>query len=99
MLTVYESVTVSFNSALLLSAAWYQLVILVFFSALCGCRELFFVFGILSGRLQQVMYRGHMLKIVCFIAVILLSGCAGVGIGASGGSEGVSAGIGTGIGF
>ncbi|HAT3808175.1 TPA: hypothetical protein KV183_000164 [Morganella morganii] len=99
MLTVYESVTVSFNSALLLSAAWYQLVILVFFRLSAGAESFFFVFGILSGRLQPFMYRGHMLKIVCFIAVILLSGCAGVGIGASGGSEGVSAGIGTGIGF
>lgn len=40
-----------------------------------------------------------MLKIFAFIAVILLSGCAGVGFGASGGSEGASVGIGTGIGF
>lgn len=40
-----------------------------------------------------------MLKIFCFIAVILLSGCAGVGVGASGGSEGTSVGIATGIGF
>ncbi len=40
-----------------------------------------------------------MLKIFCFITVILLSGCAGVGVGASGGSEGASVGIGTGIGF
>lgn len=38
-----------------------------------------------------------MLKIFCFIAVILLSGCAGFGVGASGGSEGVSVGVGTGI--
>ncbi|WP_413482334.1 hypothetical protein [Morganella psychrotolerans] len=40
-----------------------------------------------------------MLKIISFIAVIMLSGCAGVGVGASGGSEGASVGIGTGIGF
>ncbi|WP_317420103.1 MULTISPECIES: hypothetical protein [unclassified Morganella (in: enterobacteria)] len=43
-----------------------------------------------------------MLKIfafIAFIAVILLSGCAGVGVGASGGSEGTSVGIATGIGF
>lgn len=70
-----------------------------FFRLSAGAESFFFVFGILSGQLQPFMYRGHMLKIVCFIAVILLSGCAGVGIGASGGSEGVSAGIGTGIGF
>lgn len=40
-----------------------------------------------------------MLKVISFIAVIMLSGCAGVGIGASGGSDGASVGIGTGIGF
>ncbi|GAA0329761.1 hypothetical protein [Morganella psychrotolerans] len=40
-----------------------------------------------------------MLKIISLIAVIMLSGCAGVGVGASGGSDGASVGIGTGIGF
>lgn len=70
-----------------------------FFQLSADAESFFFISGILSGLFRLFMCRGHMLKIFCFIAVILLSGCAGVGVGASGGSEGASVGIGTGIGF
>ncbi|HAE76784.1 MAG TPA: hypothetical protein DCG73_02985 [Morganella sp. (in: Bacteria)] len=45
MLPVYESVTVSFNPELLLSAPWYQLVILVFFSSQ-RMQRAFFLFSV-----------------------------------------------------
>ena len=71
----------------------------LFFQLSADAESFFFIFGILSGLFRLFMCGGRMLKIFAFIAVILLSGCAGVGVGASGGSEGTSVGIATGIGF
>ncbi|RUT65473.1 hypothetical protein CKG00_02935 [Morganella morganii] len=70
-------------------------------SADAGSFFLFSVYYILTIQTVYIIHGGYMLKIFCLVAVILVSGCAGVGIGASGGSEGASVGIGigTGIGF